>query len=67
LTRPDRPTLDGALRWLTYTAETELLMDEIEDSTTRISSLVDAAKQYSQLDQAPTGSSMYTSCSTAPC
>jgi signal transduction histidine kinase len=49
----DGATLDGALRWLTYTAETELLMDEIEDSTTRISSLVDAAKQYSQLDQAP--------------
>ena len=28
-------------------------MDEIDDSTTRISHLVDAAKQYSQLDRAP--------------
>ena len=33
--------------------ETELLMNEIEDSTTRISTLVGAAKQYSQLDRAP--------------
>src|SRR5262249_13026793 len=33
--------------------ETELLMNEIEDSTTRISSLVGAAKQYSQIDRAP--------------
>jgi signal transduction histidine kinase len=49
----DEAALDGTLRWLTYTAEAELLMKEIEDSTTRISSLVDAARQYSQLDQAP--------------
>ena len=33
--------------------ETELLMNEITDSVTRISSLVGAAKQYSQLDRAP--------------
>ncbi|HEX2903557.1 MAG TPA: ATP-binding protein [Jatrophihabitans sp.] len=45
--------LEGALRWLNYTLETELLMNEIEDSTTRISTLVGAAKQYSQLDRAP--------------
>jgi signal transduction histidine kinase len=45
--------LDGAVRWLGYTVETELLMNEIADSVTRISSLVDAAKQYSQLDRAP--------------
>ncbi|MGH3256527.1 MAG: ATP-binding protein [Streptosporangiaceae bacterium] len=45
--------LDSALRWLGYTVETELLMNEIEDSTTRISTLVGAAKQYSQLDRAP--------------
>lgn len=45
--------LPGALGWLNYTVETELLMDEIDDSTTRISHLVDAAKQYSQLDRAP--------------
>jgi len=49
----DEATLEGALRWLNYTVETELLMNEIEDSTTRISSLVGAAKQYSQLDRAP--------------
>ena len=46
-------TLEGAVRWLNYTVETELLMNEIEDSTTRISTLVGAAKQYSQLDRAP--------------
>ncbi len=49
----DGQTLEGALRWLNYTAETELLMNEIEDSTNRISALVGAAKQYSQLDRAP--------------
>jgi signal transduction histidine kinase len=45
--------LPGAVRWLYYTVETELLIREIEDSTTRISTLVGAAKQYSQLDTAP--------------
>jgi signal transduction histidine kinase len=49
----DPEVLEGALRWLNYTVETELLMNEIEDSTTRISTLVGAAKQYSQLDRAP--------------
>ena len=49
----DRTSCEGAIRWLNYTVETELLMNEIEDSTTRISTLVDAAKQYSQLDRAP--------------
>ncbi|MFD8420357.1 ATP-binding protein [Streptomyces sp. NPDC059466] len=49
----DEETLEGAVRWLNYTVETELLMNEIEDSTTRISHLVDAAKQYSQIDRAP--------------
>jgi signal transduction histidine kinase len=49
----DDATLDGALRWLNCTVETELLMNEIEDSTNRISTLVGAAKQYSQLDRAP--------------
>ena len=41
-----------ALRWLGYTLETEALMDEIEDATSRISTLVAAVKQYSYLDQA---------------
>jgi signal transduction histidine kinase len=45
--------LEPALRWLNYTVETELLMNEIEDATTRISTLVGAARQYSQLDRAP--------------
>jgi signal transduction histidine kinase len=45
--------LDGALRWLTYTLDTELLLAEITDSVTRISTLVSAAKQYSQMDRAP--------------
>jgi signal transduction histidine kinase len=45
--------LEGAVRWLNYTLESELLMSEIEDSTNRISSLVAAAKQYSQMDRAP--------------
>jgi signal transduction histidine kinase len=49
----DEQTLEGAVRWLNYTVETELLMNEIEDSTTRVSNLVNAAKQYSQLDRAP--------------
>src|SRR5215467_11197209 len=45
--------LDGAIRWLGYTVETELLITEISDSVTRISALVGAARQYSQLDRAP--------------
>ncbi|MFI6266975.1 ATP-binding protein [Micromonospora sp. NPDC051006] len=45
--------LEAAVRWLTYTVETELLMREIGDAVTRISGLVGAAKQYSQLDRAP--------------
>ncbi|MCD7444535.1 cyclic nucleotide-binding domain-containing protein [Streptomyces lincolnensis] len=49
----DEEILPSAIGWLNYTVETELLMDEINDSTNRISHLVDAAKQYSQLDRAP--------------
>jgi signal transduction histidine kinase len=45
--------LESAVRWLAYTIETELLMGEIDDSVNRISGLVAAAKQYSQLDRAP--------------
>jgi signal transduction histidine kinase len=50
---PKAITVEGAIRWLGYTIETEQLMTEIEDSTTRVSNLVGAAKQYSQLDRAP--------------
>ena len=46
-------SLEPALRWLTYTVDTELLMSEIDDAVGRISGLVNAAKQYSQLDRAP--------------
>jgi CRP-like cAMP-binding protein len=35
--------LESALRWLCYTVETETLLVEIGDSTSRISNLVDAA------------------------
>jgi signal transduction histidine kinase len=47
-----RDALDGALRWLSYTLETEALMNEIEDASTRISTMVAAVRQYSHLDQA---------------
>jgi len=49
----DDDTLAAGLGWIAYAVETEMLMDEIEDSTDRISALVGAAKQYSQLDRAP--------------
>lgn len=48
----DPARLEGAIRWINYSVETELLMDEIRDATTRVSTLVGAAKQYSQLDRA---------------
>jgi signal transduction histidine kinase len=44
--------LENALRWVTYALETEMLMNEIDDATHRISALVGAAKQYTQLDRA---------------
>ncbi|GAA4985263.1 ATP-binding protein [Yinghuangia aomiensis] len=45
--------LGPAMHWLNSTVETELLLSEIEDSTLRISTLVEAAKSYAQLDRAP--------------
>jgi signal transduction histidine kinase len=45
--------LEPAVRWLAYTVETETLLAEIGESTRRISALVDAARQYSQLDRTP--------------
>ena len=48
---PDELLGDG-IKWVAYALETEQLMSEIEDSTLRISTLVGAAKQYSQLDRA---------------
>lgn len=44
---------EAALRWITYTIDTELMMGEIDDSVERISELVGAARQYSQLDRTP--------------
>jgi signal transduction histidine kinase len=52
-TATDPSVLEGAIRWLAYTVETESLLREITDATTRISDLVMAAKQYSQMDRAP--------------
>jgi signal transduction histidine kinase len=48
----DPDLLDGSLRWIGYTLETEALMNDIEDAGNRISELVAAAKRYSQVDRA---------------
>ncbi|MGY1753574.1 ATP-binding protein [Blastococcus sp. SYSU D01042] len=54
VTQAVEPTsLEAALRWLGYAVETETLLLEVADSTQRISGLVDAAKQYSQMDRTP--------------
>jgi signal transduction histidine kinase len=45
--------LGDAIRWLNCAVDAELLMGEIQDSTTRVSTLIAAAKQYSQMDRAP--------------
>jgi signal transduction histidine kinase len=45
--------LASAVHWLGYTVETESLINEVCDSTSRISKLLDSAKQYSQLDRTP--------------
>jgi signal transduction histidine kinase len=48
----DPGLLDQAVHWIGYALETEQLMSDIEDATGRVSSLVSAAKQYSQMDRA---------------
>jgi signal transduction histidine kinase len=45
--------LAAVLQWLRGVVETEQLMSDIEDATSRISTLVEGARQYSQLDRAP--------------
>ncbi len=50
---PGEYDLAPALRWLGGTVEAEMLITEIRDSVNRISTLVGAARQYSQLDRAP--------------
>jgi signal transduction histidine kinase len=49
----DPSGFEPAVRWLSRALEAELLMGEIQDSTTRVSNLIAAAKQYSQMDRAP--------------
>lgn len=44
---------EAAVRWLAYTVETETLLNEVSDAATRVSALVGAARQYSQVDRAP--------------
>jgi signal transduction histidine kinase len=45
--------LESVLNWLHNTIDLELSTNEIDDSTNRISALVTAAQQYSQLDRTP--------------
>jgi signal transduction histidine kinase len=45
--------LGDAVRWISCSVDAQLLLNEIEDSTTRVSTLVGAAKQYSQMDRSP--------------
>jgi signal transduction histidine kinase len=46
-------SLEKAIRWLSYTIEGELLLNQILEASKRISALVADAKQYSQMDRAP--------------
>jgi signal transduction histidine kinase len=46
-------SLEEAIRWINYTIESELLMNQVLEASKRISALVADAKQYSQMDRAP--------------
>jgi signal transduction histidine kinase len=46
-------SLQGAIGWLKYTIDTELMMNQIAEASSRISKLLAEAKQYSQMDRAP--------------
>jgi signal transduction histidine kinase len=46
-------SLQGAIGWLKYTIDTELMMNQITEASMRISALLAGAKQYSQMDRAP--------------
>ncbi len=46
-------SFEQAIRWINYTIESELLMNQILEASKRISALVADAKQYSQMDRAP--------------
>ncbi|MEU8381049.1 ATP-binding protein [Streptosporangium sp. NPDC048865] len=45
--------LDEAMHWLSEAIEITQMLNEVTDSTERISSLIASAKQYSQMDRAP--------------
>jgi signal transduction histidine kinase len=49
------PAAGAALRWIAAVADLDGLVDELEAATGRISSLVGVVKEYSHLDQAPSG------------
>jgi signal transduction histidine kinase len=46
-------SLETAVRWINYTIESELMINQIAEASRRISALLAGAKQYSQLDRAP--------------
>jgi signal transduction histidine kinase len=46
-------SLQGAIGWLRYTIDSELMMNQIAEASSRISALLAGAKQYSQMDRAP--------------
>jgi signal transduction histidine kinase len=45
-------SVEEAIRWISYTIESELLMNQILEASKRISALVADAKQYSRMDRA---------------
>jgi signal transduction histidine kinase len=49
------PAAGAALRWIAAAVDLDGLVDELEAATGRISSLVGVVKEYSHLDQAPSG------------
>jgi signal transduction histidine kinase len=44
-------SIEGALKWLATTLEIESLLDEMDDASTRISTMVAAVKLYSHMDE----------------
>jgi len=45
--------LSASMQWLYHSAEAESLLGEVDDALGRITNLLGAAKQYSQMDRAP--------------
>jgi signal transduction histidine kinase len=48
-------TLPAAVRWLSALAQAPILIETASEATSRISTLIEAVKQYSYMDQAPRG------------